>query len=311
MSSTPQTGDTPQGLAFALTAYFMWGFLPLYMKLVAHIPPVEVVAHRILWSLPIAAVLLILMRRVGDLKAALRSPRVLAMGCVTATLITINWGIYVWSIGAGYALEAALGYYINPLFSIALGALLLGERLTRAQLVAVALAGVAVVILTVEAGRLPVAALGLTVSWGFYAFFKKSLPIGPNQGFLLEVLILTIPALGYIAYLTATGQSHYGVASLDTALLMGCGVVTAVPLIIYANGAKLLKLSTIAILQYIAPTMIFLCAVFVFKEPFGGARLVAFPLIWAALVIYSTSLLREMGRKGRAALTEAAPAREA
>lgn len=311
MSSTPQTGDTPQGLAFALTAYFMWGFLPLYMKLVAHIPPVEVVAHRILWSLPIAAVLLILMRRVGDLKAALRSPRVLAMGCVTATLITINWGIYVWSIGAGYALEAALGYYINPLFSIALGALLLGERLTRAQLVAVALAGLAVVILTVEAGRLPVAALGLTVSWGFYAFFKKSLPIGPNQGFLLEVLILTIPALGYIAYLTATGQSHYGVTSLDTALLMGCGVVTAVPLIIYANGAKLLKLSTIAILQYIAPTMIFLCAVFVFKEPFGGARLVAFPLIWAALVIYSTSLLREMRRKGRAALTEAAPAREA
>ncbi|WP_420004279.1 EamA family transporter RarD [Arenibacterium sp. LLYu02] len=311
MSSKPQTGDTPQGLAFALTAYFMWGFLPLYMKLVAHIPPVEVVAHRILWSLPIAAVLLILMRRVGDLKAALRSPRVLAMGCVTATLITINWGIYVWSIGAGYALEAALGYYINPLFSIALGALLLGERLTRAQLVAVALAGLAVVILTVEAGRLPVAALGLTVSWGFYAFFKKSLPIGPNQGFLLEVLILTIPALGYIAYLTATGQSHYGVTSLDTALLMGCGVVTAVPLIIYANGAKLLKLSTIAILQYIAPTMIFLCAVFVFKEPFGGARLVAFPLIWAALVIYSTSLLREMRRKGRAALTEAAPAREA
>ena len=310
MSSKPETGDTPQGLAFALTAYFMWGFLPLYMKLVAHIPPVEVVAHRILWSLPIAAVLLILMRRVGDLKAALRSPRVLAMGCVTASLITINWGIYVWSIGAGYALEAALGYYINPLFSIALGALLLGERLTRAQLVAVGLAGLAVVILTVEAGRLPVAALGLTVSWGFYAFFKKSLPIGPNQGFLLEVLILTIPALGYIAYLTATGQSHYGATSLDTALLMGCGVVTAVPLIIYANGAKLLKLSTIAILQYIAPTMIFLCAVFVFKEPFGGARLVAFPLIWAALVIYSTSLLREMRRKGRAALTEAAPARD-
>ncbi len=310
MSSKPETGDTPQGLAFALTAYFMWGFLPLYMKLVAHMPPVEVVAHRILWSLPIAAVLLILMRRVGDLKAALRSPRVLAMGCVTATLITINWGIYVWSIGAGYALEAALGYYINPLFSIALGALLLGERLTRAQLVAVALAGLAVVILTVEAGRLPVAALGLTVSWGFYAFFKKSLPIGPNQGFLLEVLILTIPALGYIAYLTTTGQSHYGVTSMDTALLMGCGVVTAVPLIIYANGAKLLKLSTIAILQYIAPTMIFLCAVFVFKEPFGGARMVAFPLIWAALVIYSTSLLREMRRKGRAALTEAAPARD-
>ncbi|MCG7625492.1 EamA family transporter RarD [Epibacterium sp. Ofav1-8] len=311
MSSTATNEDTPQGLAFALTAYFMWGFLPLYMKMLAHIPPTEVVAHRVIWSVPIAAVLLLLLGRMNDLKAALCNPRVLAMGCVTAAFVSVNWGIYVWSVGSGYALEAALGYYINPLFSIALGALLLGERLTRAQMVAVGLATLAVIILTVETGRLPLAALGLTVSWGFYAFFKKSLPIGPNQGFLLEVLILTIPALGYIGYLTATGQSHFAALRHDTLLLLGCGVVTAVPLIIYANGAKLLKLSTIAILQYIAPTMIFLVAVFVFKEPFGGARMVAFPLIWAALVIYSTSLLREMRRKGREALTEAAPAREA
>ncbi|MDF9304337.1 EamA family transporter RarD [Tritonibacter mobilis] len=311
MSTKPENVDTPQGLAFALTAYIMWGFLPLYMKMLAHIPPTEVVAHRVIWSVPIAGVLLLALGRMGDLKAALRSPRVLGMGCVTAAFVSINWGIYVWSVGAGYALEAALGYYINPLFSIALGALLLGERLTRAQMVAVGLATLAVVILTVEAGRLPLAALGLTFSWGFYAFFKKSLPIGPNQGFLLEVLILTIPAIGYIAYLTTTGQSHFASVRFDTLLLLGCGVVTAVPLIIYANGAKLLKLSTIAILQYIAPTMIFLVAVFVFKEPFGGARMVAFPLIWAALVIYSTSLLREMRRKGRQALTDAAPPREA
>ncbi len=310
MSTKPENVDTPQGLAFALTAYVMWGFLPLYMKMLAHIPPTEVVAHRVIWSVPIAGVLLLLLGRMGDLKAALRSPRVLLMGCVTAAFVSVNWGIYVWSVGSGYALEAALGYYINPLFSIALGALLLGERLTRAQMVAVGLATLAVIILTVETGRLPLAALGLTVSWGFYAFFKKSLPIGPNQGFLLEVLILTIPALGYIIYLTATGQSHFANVRFDTLLLLGCGVVTAVPLIIYANGAKLLKLSTIAILQYIAPTMIFLVAVFVFKEPFGGARMVAFPLIWAALVIYSVSLLREMRRKGREALTEAAPARD-
>jgi len=311
MSSKPENVDTPQGLAFALTAYILWGFLPLYMKMLAHIPPTEVVAHRVIWSVPIAGILLVMLGRLADLKAALRSPRVLAMGCVTAAFVSVNWGIYVWSVGSGYALEAALGYYINPLFSIALGALLLGERLTRAQWVAVGLATLAVVILTVETGRLPLAALGLTVSWGFYAFFKKSLPIGPNQGFLLEVLILTIPALGYIGYLTATGQSHFASVQFDTLLLLGCGVVTAVPLIIYANGAKLLKLSSIAILQYIAPTMIFLVAVFVFKEPFGGARMVAFPLIWVALVIYSVSLLREMRRKGRAALTEAAPAREA
>lgn len=295
--SDAENKDTPAGLGFALTAYFLWGFLPLYMKLVAHIPPTEVVAHRVIWSVPIAGVLLLATRRFDDLISALKSPRTLMMGCVTASLISLNWGIYVWSIGAGYALEAALGYYINPLFSIALGAMLLGERLNRAQMVAVGLAALAVIILTVDAGRLPLAALGLTVTWGFYAFFKKSLPIGPNQGFTLEVLILSFPALGYLVYLTQTGQSQFSSSMDNTLLLMGCGVVTAVPLMIYANGAKLLRLSTIAILQYIAPTMIFLCAVLVFKEPFGGARLIAFPLIWAALVIYSASLLRQMRSK--------------
>ncbi|TNJ41021.1 EamA family transporter RarD [Phaeobacter sp. B1627] len=299
MSSKPDNVDTPQGLGFATAAYVFWGFLPLYLKMVSHIPPAEVVAHRVIWSVPIAGLLLIFLRRLGDLKTALRTPRMLAMACVTAAFISVNWGIYVWAVGSGRALEAALGYYINPLFSIALGAILLGERLTRAQVVAVGLAAVAVIILTVAAGSLPFAALGLTVSWGFYAFFKKSLPIGPNQGFLLEVLILTLPALGYIAYLLLTGQSHFAATRADTLLLLGCGAVTAVPLIVYANGAKLLKLSTIAILQYIAPTMIFMVAVFVFKEPFGGAKMIAFPLIWLALVIYSASLLQEMRRKGR------------
>ena len=289
--------DSPQGLGFAFGAYFLWGFLPLYMKLLAHIPPAEVVTHRVLWSVPLAGALLLYLRRVDDLMTALRSPRTLMMGCVTAALISLNWGIYVWAISAGFALEAALGYYINPLFSIALGALLLGERLTRPQMVAVGLAALAVMILTVDAGRLPLAALGLTVSWGFYALAKKSLPIGPNQGFLLEVLILTPPALAYFFYLTATGQNHFFDGWSNLLLLMGCGVVTTIPLVLYANGAKLLRLSTIAILQYIAPTMIFLTAVFVFKEPFGGAKLLAFPLIWAALVIYSTTLFNQMRKK--------------
>ena len=289
--------DSPQGLGFALGAYVMWGFLPLYMKLLAHIPPAEVVTHRVLWSVPIAGALLLLLRRGDDLLAALRSPRTLMMGCVTAALISLNWGIYVWAISAGFAIEAALGYYINPLFSIALGALLLGERLTRMQMVAVALAALAVLILTIDAGRLPLAALGLTVSWGFYALAKKSLPIGPNQGFLLEVLILTPPALAYLIYLSATGENHFFNGWPNLLMLMGCGVVTTIPLVLYANGAKLLRLSTIAILQYIAPTMIFLIAVFVFQEPFGGAKLLAFPLIWAALVIYSTTLFNQMRKK--------------
>ncbi|UWR39701.1 EamA family transporter RarD [Phaeobacter inhibens] len=292
----PENKDTPQGLAFAVSAYLMWGFLPLYMKALAHMPAAEVVAHRVIWSVPVAGALLIILRRTRDLRAALTSPRVLMMGAVTAALISVNWGIYVWSIATGHALDAALGYYINPLFSVMLGAVLLGERLSPAQLVAIGLAALAVLVLALDAGRLPWAAIGLTLSWGFYAFFKKSLPVGPNQGFMLEVLILTPPALVYLAYLTVTGGAHFGGDFGDTALLLGCGVVTAVPLITYANGAKLLRLSTIGILQYIAPTMIFLAAVFVFGEEFGRARMIVFPMIWLALVIYSVSLLRQMRR---------------
>ena len=287
--------DTPQGLAFALGAYGLWGFLPLYMKLLSHIPPVEVVAHRILWSVPIAAAVLVVMRRTGDIRIALRTPRTLAMGALTAALITVNWGIYVWAIAAGHALDAALGYYINPLFSVFLAALLLGERLSPLQWAAIALAAVAVLILTLNNGTVPWVALGLTITWGFYAFFKKSLPIGPNQGFLLEVLLLTPPALAYIGWTMATGNSHFAATGpADTWLLLGCGVVTAVPLMLYANGAKRLKLSTIGILQYIAPTMIMLIGVFIFEEPFGQARMIAFPLIWLALILYTSVMLRQL-----------------
>jgi chloramphenicol-sensitive protein RarD len=286
--------DDPRGLALAVTAYVMWGFLPLYMKALAHVPPIEVIAHRVIWSVPIAAVILLVMRRTADIRAAIASPRTLGMAAVTAALISINWGIYVWAIGSEHALDAALGYYINPLFSVALGALLLGERPRGAQLFAIALAAVAVVVLTVAAGQIPIAALGLTFSWGFYAYFKKSLPVGPAQGFFLEVLLLTPLALAIITWASMNGQSHFATGSaIDTWLLLSAGLVTAVPLIIYATGAKLLRLSTIGILQYIAPTMIFLTAVFVFDEPFGTARMIAFPMIWTALVIYTVSLIRQ------------------
>jgi chloramphenicol-sensitive protein RarD len=287
----PDNKDSLRGFGFALTAYLLWGFLPLYMKAMAHIPPAEVVAHRVVWSVPVAAGVLWWLGRTADLRVALRSPRMIGMGALTAALISVNWGIYVWAIGAGHALDAALGYYINPLFSVFLGAVLLGERLGRAQMAAIALAACAVVILTVAQGAVPVVALSLTVSWGFYAYLKKSLPLGPNQGFMLEVLILMPFALAYLAWSVATGASHFGGAARDTWLLLGCGIVTAAPLMIYANGAKLLRLTTIAMMQYIAPTMIFLTAVFWFGEPFGTARAIAFPMIWGALVIFTGSLL--------------------
>ncbi|MEY3960846.1 MAG: EamA family transporter RarD [Pseudomonadota bacterium] len=289
-----QNIDTPRGFAFALTAYLLWGFLPLYMKALAHIPTLEVLAHRVIWSVPIALVILAALGRTADLMAALRSPRMLGMAAITAGLISVNWGIYVWSIQTGHALEAALGYYINPLFSIFLGAVLIKERLFPAQKLAIALAAVAVGFLTWQVGKVPVVALSLTLTWGFYAYFKKMLPIGPNQGFALEVILLLPFALAYALWQASRGEAVFLNATMaDTLLLIGCGVVTAVPLMIYANGAKLLRLSTIGIMQYIAPTMIFLTAVFWFGEPFDSARLVAFLLIWTGLAIYTTSLVRQ------------------
>ena len=307
-SSGPQTGDSPRGFAFALTAYVLWGFLPFFMKAVAHIPSTEVVAHRIIWSVPLAGLVLVWLGRTDDIKVALRSPRMLAMAALTATLITINWGIYVWAIAADRALETALGYYINPLFSIFLGAVLLKERPAPAQMVAIGLAACAVAILAFDAGGLPWVSLSLCLSWGLYAFFRKTLPIGPNQGFFLEVLLLSVPAIGYVIWLESTGQGHFGDTGMaDMLWLLSCGIVTAIPLMIYANGAKLLRLSTIGIMQYIAPTMIFIIAVFVFGEPFGTAKLVAFIFIWVALVIYSGSMLRT-ARAKRLAAAELKPA---
>ena len=305
--ATPKNEDSLRGFGFALTAYLLWGFLPIFMKALAHISPAEVIAHRVIWSIPIAGAVLLYLGRTAELRGAIRNPKMLGMAAVTAGLITVNWGIYVWSIGAGHALDAALGYYINPLFSVFLGAVLLGERLTRPQIAALALAALAVGILTFETGKLPVAALGLTLTWGLYAYLKKSLPIGPNQGFFLEVLLLLVPAIGYVGWLSWQGKTHFMASNLtDTLLLLACGLVTAVPLMIYANGAKLLRLSTIGILQYIVPTMVFLTAVFVFDEPFGRARMIAFPMIWLALVIYTASMIQQARAASRARVSPAA-----
>lgn len=298
--------NSPRGLGYALAAYGLWGVLPLYMKAMTGIPATEIIAHRVIWSLPIAAGVLIWQRRTSDVVQALRQPRLLAMAALTAILITVNWLIYVWAVTHDRALEAALGYYINPLFSILLGALLLDERLGRAQKIAVVLAAAAVVVLTWQAGSLPLVALGLTFSWGFYAFFKRSLPLGPNQGFTLEVMLLMPFALAFLIWQQAQGQSHFTDSTTNMLLLLGCGPVTAIPLLLYANAAKLVRLSTMGVLQYITPTMVFVVAVVLFGEPVTRAEMIAFPMIWAALVIYSIALIRQAraGQRNRRQLAQ-------
>ncbi|MDW6021233.1 EamA family transporter RarD [Mesorhizobium sp. BAC0120] len=289
---SPADSTAARGFAFALSAYLLWGILPIFLKPLAHIPAVEVLAHRIVWSVPVAGLILLALGRTSDLKAAFHSPRTLVMAAGTALLITLNWGTYVWAIANDRAVDAALGYYINPLVSILMGALLLKERLSRPQIASVALAAVAVLILTVDAGGLPWISLTLAFSFAFYGYFKKTLPIGPSQGFFLEVLILSGPCLLYIIWLQARGEGHFLLSQpADMGWLMFTGVVTTVPLVLFAFGAKLLRISTIGIMQYIAPTIVFLLAILVFHEPLSAVKATAFALIWAALAVYSWSML--------------------
>ncbi len=288
--------DATRGFLFALVAYLIWGMLPFYMKAVSHIPPVEVVAHRVVWSMPIAWVVLVALGRTADLKVALRSPRMLAMAMLTAAIISLNWGIYIWAIAAGRTVETALGYYINPLVTVLLGATLLGERLDRIQIVAIGLAVLAVAVMTVESGGIPWVSLSLAFTFAAYGYFRKTLPIGPSQGFFLEVLLLLPPALGYMVWLETTGRGHFFAdGGANVGILLLAGPATAVPLILYAFGAKLLRISTIGIMQYIAPTMVALIAVFAFGEPFGMDRMVAFGLIGLALALYTWSALFRRG----------------
>lgn len=284
--------DTKLGYVYAGGAYILWGFLPLYMKELSHVSPMEVVAHRVLWSVPVALVILYFLGSLNTVKKALLSPRTVLMSAITAALISVNWGVYVWAIGTGRALETALGYYINPLLSIFLAAALLGEKLNGPQKFAIFLATIAVAILTWEAGGIPWVSLALTFSWGAYAYFKKTLPVGPTEGFLVEVLLLSVPAVGYFIWSWVNGLGHFYAGLDNDRWLLACtGLVTAIPLILYANGAKLLRLSTVAVMQYTAPTMIFLIAIFVFKEDFSLTKLCAFGFIWAALAIYTWSLI--------------------
>lgn len=291
-------GDTAQGFATAIGAYLLWGLvLPFFMKALAHVSPVEIVAHRVVWAVPCGALILWWLGRTADLKAALRKPRVIGMASVTAFVISVNWGVYVYAIASNQALEASLGYYINPLISVVLGMFFLGEKPNRPQWVAISLAAVAVVILTIYAGRLPWISLLLALSFGTYGYLRKTLPIGPSQGFLLEVILLSPLALAIMAWYGIDGSNHFLAGSaFDTWMLVAAGPVTAVPLVLYAFGAKGLRLATIGVLQYLVPTLIFLIAVFAFGEPFSLFQLVAFALIWLALIIYTWTLFAERRR---------------
>ncbi|WP_244631070.1 EamA family transporter RarD [Aureimonas sp. ME7] len=298
--------EPARGYAYGVVAYLIWGLvLPIYMKLLAHVPALEVMGQRVLWSWVLTLGILVVSGKLSGLRPAL-TPRVLAILAVTACLIAVNWGVYVLAIATGHGLDAALGYYINPLVNVLLAAVFLGERLNRLQSAAVAIAAAGVLILTIENGGLPWVSLALALSFSAYGLLRKTVPIAATEGFFVEVTLLLLPALLISIWLVRGGTGHFGTGAFETWLLVGTGVITAVPMILFSLAARLLRYTTVGLLQYIAPTLIALTSIFLFGEPFGLWQGVAFACIWGALALYSWSILRV--RRAQARLRPAAEA---
>jgi chloramphenicol-sensitive protein RarD len=295
MAPPPHAGRA-SGLLYALAAYLSWGLLPLYFRALAQVPPLEILAHRIVWSLALLAALTWLLRRGPEALRPLRSRRGFATLCATTSLITVNWLVYIWAVHSHRVLEASLGYFINPLVSVLLGVLFLREPLTRRQKAAVGLAAAGVAVLVARAAAFPWVALVLAASFGTYGLLRKRERIDAVGGLLVETALLAPAAAWWLWRLQAAGQGHFGTAPRLTWLLAAAGVVTAVPLIWFAQGVLRLRLSTVGLLQYVAPTMQFSIAVFLFHETFTAAHGLAFACIWTALALYSAEALAAVRR---------------
>jgi chloramphenicol-sensitive protein RarD len=300
------------GYLFGVAAYACWGFFPLYFKLLRPASPVEILAHRIVWSAVFMAAVLAAARRWRGLRRLVRQRRALAGIAVAAALIGLNWGMYIYGVNSDQVVETSLGYFINPLVTVALGVLVLRERLRRLQLVAIGIAATAVVVLTVDYGRLPWLALTLAMTFGLYGLVKKWLTLPAAEGLFVEALVLTLPSLGYLAWLLPRGALVFGtVSAWHTAALVLAGAVTAVPLLFFASAANRIPLSALGVLQYIAPVLQLACGVLVFREPMPAPRLAGFALVWVALVVFTWDGVRHAGRHVRArAADEAAMAPE-
>jgi chloramphenicol-sensitive protein RarD len=285
------------GLLLGLGAYLLWGVLPLYFKALAHVGPLEIVSHRILWSLIFLGALATLWRRWPAIRAAVTTPRVLLTLALTASLIGVNWLVYIYAVVSGHVLEGSLGYYLNPLVNVLLGVVLLKERLSRAQKGAVLLAAAGVAVLAAGAGGAIWISLTLAASFALYGFLRKVAPVDSLEGLSIETAILVPAALAWVVYLQGSGGGAFRDDMLTDLLLILGGAVTAIPLLLFTAAARRLPYSTLGFLQYVAPSLQFLLAVLAFGEPLTAAHIVCFAAIWTALAIFVVEGLRA----GRAA----------
>ncbi|MFF4314013.1 EamA family transporter RarD [Streptomyces sp. 900105755] len=298
-------GERRTGLVNGFAAYGMWGLVPLFWPLLKPAGSIEILAHRMVWSLVFVAVALVFVRRWAWAGELLRQPRRLALVTVAAAVITVNWGVYIWAVNAGHVVEASLGYFINPLVTIAMGVLLLKERLRPAQWAAVGVGFAAVVVLAVGYGQPPWISLVLAFSFATYGLVKKKVNLGGIESLAAETAIQFLPALGYLLWLAGHGESSFvNDGAGHAALLASTGIVTAVPLVCFGAAAIRVPLSTLGLLQYLAPVFQFLLGILYFHEAMPAARWAGFVLVWLALALLTWDALRT-ARRGARALAEA------
>ncbi|MEO1648175.1 MAG: EamA family transporter RarD [Pseudomonadota bacterium] len=295
--------ETPSGLPHALGAYLIWGFLPLYLLLVTSVPPFEFVGWRIIWTLPLCLVIVAIRRQFPEIRAAITSPRVLMMLLASSILIAINWFVYIWAIMQGNVYAASLGYYLNPLINVLLGTMLLSERLSKWQWLAVAIAASAVALLVAGALTTLWISLTLAFSFGTYGIVRKQVPVGALPGLTIESAILLLPACAIAAYyaMSEAGPA-FGTDLTMSLLIMFSGVATALPLLLFAIAARRMEYSTLGFIQYLAPTIVFLLGLFVFEEELKPVQMASFALIWTAVIIFAGDLLVRSRRAKRATL---------
>lgn len=290
------------GILQAASAYAIWGLFPLYFKSLQALAPLEVLLHRMLWSLAFVLGVLAWRSQWRWLSDAFRKPKVLAGFAASAVLLSTNWFIYIWAVNNDRVVDASLGYFINPLFNVLLGYLLLRERMRPVQWTAIGLAAAGVLWLTWQVGQLPWVALSLATTFGLYGLMRKTASLGALEGLTLETMLLFPFAAAWLALLAMQGQTDFADVPLATQLLLAAaGPITAIPLLLFASGARRIPLSLLGLLQYIGPTLQLLVGVWVYHEPFGGARLVGFGLIWGALAVYSAESLWQNRQTRRAA----------
>ena len=281
-----------KGLLFGVSAYIIWGLLPLYWKLVEEAGAYEILAHRGIWSLLICVSLLALRKQLKSAYEMVRSSRTFSLLFLASGLLTINWGVYIWSVTVNRVVEAALGYYITPLINVTFGVLLLREKLRPAQWIAVALAAAGVVILTLGYGSLPWIALVLAISWGSYSLIKKSLNLGALETLSLETLFAFLPNLLFLFIIQGNGSAEFGSTWSISLLLFGAGAATVIPLLLFNGSTTRLPLSTVGLLQYITPTIMFFIGIYINNEDISTTKVIGFAFIWLALAVLSRDLYR-------------------